>query len=71
MLLGFQQFYLHGKAYPNRPLAPPGDGRFRSPSLCAQAGRALLERLADEADKSGGAIASERAARREARVKSK
>lgn len=34
--------------------------------MCAQAGRALLERLADEADKSGGAIASERAARREA-----
>jgi hypothetical protein len=23
MFLGFQQFYLHGKAYPNRPLAPP------------------------------------------------
>ncbi|MGR8935774.1 MAG: hypothetical protein ACU837_15545 [Gammaproteobacteria bacterium] len=23
MLLGFQQFYLHGKAYPNRELAPP------------------------------------------------
>lgn len=23
MLLGFQQFYLHGKAFPNRPLAPP------------------------------------------------
>lgn len=23
MFLGFQQFYLHGKAFPNRPLAPP------------------------------------------------
>jgi len=23
MFLGFQQFYLHGKAYPNRELAPP------------------------------------------------
>lgn len=23
MLLGFQQFYLHGKAFPNRELAPP------------------------------------------------
>ncbi len=23
MLLGFQQFYLHGKAYPAHPLAPP------------------------------------------------
>ncbi len=23
MLIGFQQFYLHGKAFPNRPLAPP------------------------------------------------
>ncbi len=23
MLLGFQQFYLHGKAYPGEPLAPP------------------------------------------------
>lgn len=23
MLLGFQQFYLHGRAYPSRPLAPP------------------------------------------------
>jgi hypothetical protein len=23
MAIGFQQFYLHGKAYPNRPLAPP------------------------------------------------
>jgi len=23
MSLGFQQFYLHGKAYPNRELAPP------------------------------------------------
>lgn len=23
MLLGFQQFYLHGKAYPGHPLAPP------------------------------------------------
>jgi hypothetical protein len=23
VFLGFQQFYLHGKAFPNRPLAPP------------------------------------------------
>lgn len=23
MFVGFQQFYLHGKAFPNRPLAPP------------------------------------------------
>jgi hypothetical protein len=23
MFLGFQQFYLYGKAFPNRPLAPP------------------------------------------------
>jgi hypothetical protein len=23
MLLGFQQFYLHGRAFPNRPLTPP------------------------------------------------
>ena len=23
MFLGFQQFYLHGRAFPNRPLAPP------------------------------------------------
>lgn len=23
MFIGFQQFYLHGKAFPNRPLAPP------------------------------------------------
>jgi len=23
MFLGFQQFYLHGRAYPNRPLTPP------------------------------------------------
>lgn len=23
MLFGFQQFYLHGRAFPNRPLAPP------------------------------------------------
>ena len=23
MLLGFQQYYLHGKAYPGRPIAPP------------------------------------------------
>jgi hypothetical protein len=23
MLLGFQQFYLHGRGYPDRPLAPP------------------------------------------------
>lgn len=22
MLLGFQQFYLHGRAFPNRPLTP-------------------------------------------------
>ena len=26
MLIGFQQFYLHGKAFPNRPLAPPVRG---------------------------------------------
>ena len=26
MFLGFQQFYLHGKAFPNRPLAPPVRG---------------------------------------------
>jgi hypothetical protein len=26
MFMGFQQFYLHGKAFPNRPLAPPVRG---------------------------------------------
>ncbi len=26
MFVGFQQFYLHGKAFPNRPLAPPVRG---------------------------------------------